>query len=253
MIDFRRLLLLAICYAILNPAGLGATGLEHNFEQGNSLYGEGDYAAAIVEYEKVVAARYESPELFYNLGNAYFREGHLGQAILNYSRAHRLDARDDDIRANLEFARQFTIDRFEVSEEAILLDYVNRFFDSFSLTEITWLTMILYFLTAAVILIRYIYRWYRVSMPLVAILAACFVVSAVFCTVKLDRDVWTRTGVVLAQQIEVKNGPGEDFNGQFTAHAGLVFNIEREESGYYLVNFENRLKGWILKSAAGEI
>jgi uncharacterized protein YgiM (DUF1202 family) len=90
-------------------------------------------------------------------------------------------------------------------------------------------------------------------MPIFLAVLALFILAAVFTVVKIDRDVLTRKGVVLADQAEVKSGPGEDFKTKFTAHAGLTFNIERVEADYYWVNFENRLKGWIYKQAATEI
>jgi len=235
------------------PIAVRASSLDYNFEQGNKLYTDGDYAGAAQEYEKIIAAGYESAEVYYNLGNAYFRDGKLGLAIANYIRADRLSPGDDDIRANLQFARQYTIDKIEVTEETILLDYINRFFDSFALNTITWTAAILYVLTVVIILIRYVYRRFYVPTPAFIAVLVLLAVSIVFAGVKLDRDVLTRQGVVVAQQIEVKNGPGETFNTKFTAHAGLVFNIEREESGYYWANFENRVKGWIPKSVATEI
>jgi tetratricopeptide (TPR) repeat protein len=249
----RRLMPIVFSLLCLFPALLWADGLDRNFELGNEFYIEGDYTKAISEYEKILKTGYHSAELYYNLGNACFRDGQLGLAVANYIRAKRLAPRDEDIRVNLEFARRFAIDKIEVTEETILLDYINRFFDSFSLNEITTLAIILYILTAAVILVRFIYRRIYIYTPVVVILLALFFFSAVFTAVKLERDVLTRTGVVLDRQAEVKNGPGDDFSNQFTAHAGLMFRIEREESGYFLVNFENRLKGWILKEAIAEI
>jgi len=245
---------LVVVLMLMMAAIPGAAGsLDYNFEQGNKHYTAGDYPKAIEEYQKIIAGGYQSAALYYNLGNAYFRQGQLGQAIMNYTRARRLAPRDDDIKANLEFARQFAIDKIEVTQETILLDYVNRFFDSFSLTEITWLAAFLYIVTAVMVLIGYVYRWYRIPTPALILALALFSVAVIFTAVKLDRDVLTRKAVVLAQQAEVKSGPGEDFNSKFTAHAGLTFTIEREESGYYQVDFENRLKGWILKSVAAEI
>ena len=159
----------------------------------------------------------------------------------------------NDLDAVALVTRQFAIDKIEISEETILLDYINRFFDSFTLNGITWIAAILYVAVCAIILLRFIYRKYRIPIPLFVLALTLFIVSTIFTGVKLDRDVFTRKGVVLAQQAEVKNGPGQDFNTKFTAHAGLVFNIEKEEAGYYWVNFENRLKGWIPKSVAAEI
>jgi tetratricopeptide (TPR) repeat protein len=241
-------LLCLICFS-----SVFAGTLDHNFDQGNDYYTNGDYVNAIREYEKIITAEYESAELYYNLGNAYFRQGQLGLAIINYERAARLDPGDDDIRANLEFARQFTIDRIEVTEETIVFDYINRFFDSFTINGITWINTILYIMAATFVLVRFIYRRYQIPTPIFSAVMILFVVATILTAAKFDRDILTRRGVVVVQQTDVKNGPGEDFNTKFTAHAGLMFKIEREEAGYYWVNFENRLKGWILKSVAAEI
>lgn len=238
---------------MLLPALGSAVTLDYNFEAGNRHYTDGEYTRAISEYEKVVEAGYQSPELFYNLGNAYFREGQLGQAILNYLRAKKLSPRDEDIQANLEFAERFTIDRIEITEETIFFEYIDRFLDSFSLTFVSWLAAILYFLMVGLIIVRFVYRWVYLPNLVTVLLVATFLFCSAFAAVKYDRDVLTRRGVILTQQIEIKNGPGTDFNDQFTAHAGLVFMIEREEAGYYLVNFENRLKGWVIKEAVAEI
>jgi len=248
-----RLKIAVVALMLILPGVALAGGLDYTFEQGNQHYINGEYGQAIAEYQKIVAAGYQSPELYYNLGNAYFRQGQLGQAIMNYIRARRLAPRDDDILANLQFAKQYTIDKIEVTQQTILLDYINRFFDSFSLAEITWVAASLYVITALILLVRFIYNRLRVPTSVFWVVLGLFLVAAIFTAVKLDRDILTRKGVVIAQQAEVRSGPGQDFSTKFTAHAGLTFNIEREESGYYWVNFENRLKGWIPKSVAAEI
>jgi len=251
MNKYKNVILLAllVCAAVSVKAGT----MDQFFEAGNKYYADGAYDKAVVEYEKVLASGYHSPELYFNLGNAYFRGGQLGKAIMNYVRAQRLDPRDDDIKANLRFARQFAIDKIEVTEETILLDYINRFFDSFSLKEITWLTFCLYLLTAVALLAGFIYRRLRVPTSLFAVILALLVMTSLCTAVKVNRDYAKRTGVILDQQAEIKNSPATDSKLQFMAHAGLTFTIEREESGYYLVNFANRLKGWIAKTAVAEI
>ena len=242
----------AFILIIVSPL-LAQSELTDNFNRGNSLYADGDYKGAINAYEKAATSGFESPELYFNLGNAYFRDGQLGKCLVNYLRARRLDPRDDDIQTNMEFARQFTVDKLEISEETILLDYVNRFFNSFKLSEIAWLSVILYLILVAIIIIGFLYHWLSIPRPLLVIVIILFVISAAFTGVKYDRDIITRTGVVTAASTEVKNGPGEDFKDQFTAHAGLVFNIEREDSGWYLVKFENRVKGWLPQGVVSEI
>jgi len=56
----------------------------------NDLYSKGDYKAAAEEYEHIIAAKNVAPELYYNLGNAYYKSGEIGHAILNYERSLRL-------------------------------------------------------------------------------------------------------------------------------------------------------------------
>jgi len=251
MILLRRYAVILLVMLIAAAIAYGSN--QSDFEKGNDLYTKGEYAKAAEVYQKILQSGYHSSELYYNLGNACFRQGQLGMAILYYTRAEQLDPRDDDIRANLLFARQFAVDKVEITEETILLDYINRFFSYFSLNEITWLTVLFYILSAAAILVHYIYRRIYIPGAVITVLLGIFAIAAVFTAVKLNRDVLTHTGVVINQQAEVRNGPGDDFKSQFTAHAGLTFKIEREEDGYYLVNLENRVKGWIAKSSVAEI
>ena len=75
------------------------------FNRANELYKNGQFAQSIEVYNQILASGYESGDLYYNLGNAEFRNGSLGNAILNYERALRLSPNDDDIRNSLEFAR----------------------------------------------------------------------------------------------------------------------------------------------------
>ena len=72
---------------------------------GNARYQETDFSGALDAYETVLQAGFESADLHYNLGNAYFKTGSLGFSILSYERALKLDPGDPDIRANLDLAR----------------------------------------------------------------------------------------------------------------------------------------------------
>src|SRR5438552_2062994 len=75
------------------------------FAIANQEYAAGDFKAAIQDYEELVRSGHDSPNLFYNLGNAYFRQKDFGRAILNYERAIALDSRHPEAQANLRIAR----------------------------------------------------------------------------------------------------------------------------------------------------
>src|SRR5439155_23225034 len=91
------------------------------FFHANALYGEERWAEAAAEYERVLAAGWESGNLHFTLGNAWFRAGDVGRAVLDYERARRLLPRDPDVQANLRYARELAGDTREDAIWARLL------------------------------------------------------------------------------------------------------------------------------------
>ena len=98
-------LLLALLLAGFLSRGLQAQDAASSFDRANRLYEQGKYSEAAAVYEKILATGKSCAALYYNLGNAWFKAGRLGRAILSYRRAEWLAPRDPDIRANLRFAR----------------------------------------------------------------------------------------------------------------------------------------------------
>ena len=86
---------------------------EKIWNDANTAYVNADYPAATEGYERLLGEGYESAQLYLNLGNAYFKRGMNGRAILNYRKALRLAPGDEDIRYNLSIAEARTQDRIE--------------------------------------------------------------------------------------------------------------------------------------------
>ena len=83
----------------------------------NRLYEDGQFAQAAQAYQQLADQGFADSALFFNLGNAYFKQGDYGRAILNYRRAEQLAPRDEDIAANLALARAQRVDQFEENGE----------------------------------------------------------------------------------------------------------------------------------------
>ncbi|MBN1269000.1 MAG: hypothetical protein JXB04_05390 [Kiritimatiellae bacterium] len=105
-------LTLALCGSLsADDAVRGETSaaeLQHVFLKAGQAYDEGHLGEAIALYEDLAGRGYVSTELFFNLGNSYFRNGRPGLAALNYRRAWQLAPRDPDVAANLRFAQDST-------------------------------------------------------------------------------------------------------------------------------------------------
>ena len=110
-------------------------------ESASEAYRTEDYKKSIQLYEQVVAQQIsegkESAEIYYNLGNAYFRNGETAKAILNYERALLLNPGDSDIRHNLRFARTRIEDKIDTSDSFFLTNWVNGFKNLFNLLSIS--------------------------------------------------------------------------------------------------------------------
>ncbi len=103
---------------------------------GDSAYSKGNYADAVSIYESVIEKEGYSADIYYNLGNAYFRNNMIGKAILNYERALRIDPTDKDTKANLEFVLTMTKDEVAENYEIFLVTWFKSVVNSLPIT--TW-------------------------------------------------------------------------------------------------------------------
>src|SRR6266404_4838400 len=87
------------------PGPTRAGDVSAAFEQANKFYEQSNFTEAAAAYARVIDGGQVSPALYFNLGNALFKSGQIGRAILSYRQAEQLAPRDPDIRANLRFAR----------------------------------------------------------------------------------------------------------------------------------------------------
>ena len=122
---FTRALLAAATVALLLAVPSPSSGQDEIVARGNQAYQEGDFTAAVEAYEAVLQAGFRSAGLEYNLGNAYFKAGDLGRAILHWERASDLAPGDPDVQANLELARSLTVDAVEPLPGFWLTDFLS--------------------------------------------------------------------------------------------------------------------------------
>lgn len=222
-----------------------AAGLYH---QANQAYQEGNFPEAIELYQQILSTGLTNSAVFYNLGNAYFKDNQLGRAILFYERAKRLLPRDQDVAANLALANQLTVDKIPTEEMPLYLGLFTWPARSLSIAELTRLSFILYLLTAALV-VGII--WVRRSQIRKKILVIGLIVGILFIVsgVSLLGNIYQQRGVsraiVLAPVADARSGPGGDYTKIFSVHEGTKFRIRQEREGWYLISLPNGLAGWV--------
>ena len=105
-IAFARLIFAAWLCSGLISFGAAAVDRQSLFDEANRAYEQGKFSEAVSRYEQLLKEGARSSAIYFNLGNAWFKNGHPGRAIAHYRIAERLSPRDTDIRANLDFARR---------------------------------------------------------------------------------------------------------------------------------------------------
>lgn len=223
----------------------------------NKLYENGEFSAAAKAYEQLVQTGVRDSVLFYNLGNAYFKQGDLGRAILNYRRAARLAPRDADIRANLAVARNKTTDRIQGSSPAALTQLAALSERWLTLNELAWLALGSWALLAGLLiattqLIRPAAR--RILRYGIAVVAVLFTGSAAMLAGRIITEQNQPAAVIVAQTVDVTSGPGEQYITEFTLHSGAEVSLLETRGKWVRLSLPgNDLQGWAPTNAVQAI
>jgi tetratricopeptide (TPR) repeat protein len=249
-------MLLRLLLIVVISANIFASGFEQLFNEGNELYRNGKYNEAIVVYKKMLDSNFESANLFYNLGNCYYRLDKLGYAILFYEKGKKLSPGDDDISHNLLFARNNTIDKIETLPSIFIFEWWESLIAVFSVDGWTYLLLLfLFFLLISIsvfLLTRNpIFNRYSFFSGLISFLLLIFTLAVLL--VRLNTDASQQYGVVIESVVEVKTSPDKSSKNAFIIHEGLKSRIDDKLDNWYKIKLEDGKVGWIEESKIGLI
>ena len=209
------------------------------FDEANRVFAEGRYGEAAKTYETLISEKGYSAPLLFNLGNAYFRDGQIGAAILSYERAQLLAPNDPDIEANLNFARRQA--GLFVQQPSWIHD-AARFF---SMNVWAALGSAALILLCGLIVASQFYPRHRLYVRLftgVAALALC--AAAVGIALQLDT---LDRAVVTSKEAVARISPFDAAKSAFVLSAGEVVEIEKRHGDFLLVENRDRRSGWVSK------
>jgi len=236
-------------YSLFNQAN-------QNFREGNST-GDSEqadkfYEQAILSFERIIdEGGIQNAKLYYNLANAYFLQGRLGKAILNYRRAADL-ANDSDIQKNLNFARSQRKDQVAIKTERRVLH--TLFFWHYDFAQKTkFLLMCILFGIVCVSVTVMI--WLQRSAPLIvtAIMCGLLTISLLGSTVvEAGRDTNKTGGVITVDEVVAYQGDGRNYPTSFKEplHEGTEFDLIEKRSGWLHIKLFDGSEGWITDDSA---
>lgn len=237
---FVAILLLHIPAICQNPEQLAAKAAK--------AYSSMQYTEAIKLYQNIINEGYESYALYYNLGNAYFRNNEITEAVLNYEKALKLSPNNDDIKHNIEVINNRLTDKVETVPELFykrwwkhLLNIVD--IDTLALVNIILLTisLILIALYIAVrnLMIRKFSFWGGITLLLL------FFVGMIAASQRNHYLKNNHEAIVFEPTINIKSSPDENSKDIFVLHEGTKVTLLDVVADWQEIRISNGSIGWI--------
>ena len=247
--SFVWLLLAMICFG-----GTSAKAVTKN--NADTEYQKGNYQQAIRDYEEILKNG-ESAEIYFNLGNAYYRTDNITKAVLNYERARLLSPGDDDINFNLQFARSKTIDKITPQSEMFFVTWYKSLVnftsvDNWAKTGILCIVMalllVLLYLFGPQLMLRKIGFFGGLAFFVIFLLSNLFAFQQ-----KQALD--NRTGaIIISPSVNIKKTPAKNSADQFVLHEGTrVDIIDKGMTDWRCIRVGDGREGWIETKAIEEI
>jgi tetratricopeptide (TPR) repeat protein len=253
----RQLILTLLLAGLLFPStGRGEIDREEVpalFREANGRYEGGDYAGAAAGYLRIVQGGWESAPVYYNLGNACFKQNRLGPAILYYRKARDLAPRDPEIGKNLEYARE--------AQKDDITALPLTFWDRAGRTVAGWLSLRewirisagLYFLTFLWLLAVILFRLPRRISPAVLKTLLPAVLLSVALSLFARSYYRAPRAIILAPEVSIRYGPQKTEAAAFNLHEGTEVRVARERNGWVQIALPDGTSGWLPDAALGMI
>lgn len=244
--ELRSWLRVAACALFWMVAAPARAEADPEFARANRDYSEGRYQEAVEGYQSLVQSGRWSANLFYDLGNAWFRTGNFGQAILNYERALGLDPRHPEAVANLQLARD------EARALELRRNWIDRYLDAGTTTQYS-IAAAAAFWFALFLAIRLFFS-HRRSAGRVALMALSLVVCAAAVSALYAREIGPKgsdLAIVTGKNIEARLATADSASSVLALPPGSEIKILSERGDWIYAALPNDLRGWLpAKSAA---
>lgn len=214
------------------------------------------YKEAIEHYELLLKEGFDSYELHYNLGNAYYRDNQIGRAIYNYELARKLEPNDEDVKINLMKASAKTIDKIDSKENFFITAVKSNVLSSFTTKTWAWLTI--YSLMALCIFFYFFMSaksktFKRTSFMIAILFIFIFLITYFLGYSALNAKSNNKFAIILNREAKIYNEPTFTATSKFVLHEGTKIRLVEGNGEWALIKLDNGNEGWIKKLEIGII
>lgn len=214
----------------------------------NDLYSKGNYKEAIKKYQTILDADNISTDIYYNLGNCYYKTDNVPNAILNYEKALKLKPDNEDALFNLKMANKLTVDKIDRLPELFIGNTWRNLITSKTVDKWAYYTISLIFLSL-LLFVAYL------LMQQVFIKKVSFYSGVLFLCLSLFTFLMaaqhnnivkkSSEAIIFAPTITVQSEPNENAEELFTLHEGTKVTLLEENNSWSKIKLPNGNVGWI--------
>ena len=225
-----------------------AADAEQVFKEAAQAYEQGQYSVAIEKYEAILKASVFSKELYYNLGNSYYRTQQTGKAVLNFERALRLDPFDKELKHNLHLSENRIVENIEPLTDFFLFRWVKTGMGQFSANSWAILTLFFLWLGIAGFILWLIgkKRLWKKRGFIIGLVFTPLSILLFFIAEKSNSDLAAnRYGIILAKEAAFKANADVNAPTNFTLHEGIKVEILGSVLNFTRIQLPNSEEGWV--------
>lgn len=223
---------------------------------GNEAYQAEKYQQAINAYQSILDQNMESVEVYFNLGNSYYKSGDLANAILYFEKAKLLAPNDEDIQFNLELANKFVVDKIDSIPQPFFVKWINKIATLLHADQWGYTSIVLFILALILGAIYFIsgkpsIKKLTFSFGIVVLILSLIAFGFGF---KEKNKIQNRnTAIVFAPTVTVKASPDNSGTALFVVHEGLKVEIIEELGNWIEIKISDGNTGWVKKEIVERI
>lgn len=247
--------IVVIALLLLSTIGFSQTAYQL-FDKGNELYKLGQYQEAIEVYEQIEELEVQSDELYFNLGNSYYKLNMVAPSIYNFEKALKINPTNEDAQINLDFANKLALDAIEVLPKTVFQKFSENVIYKLPFGSWAILAIVFSFLGAILFLLYHFsyssgkkILFFNTSL----LSAVLLTITTVFAYRAYSFEENTTMAIVYEKETEIKNAPTFNSDTIFELHEGTKVQVLDEIDDWKKIKLADGKIGWIVGENIKEI
>jgi len=226
------------------------------FHKATEAYNNGDYQKAIDNYSEILDNGQHSTELYYNLGNSYYKLNQIAPSIYNYEKALLLSPNDAEVKNNLSYAQNMTLDAIETMPETSLMKIYKSITGILSFDQWSY-TAVIFLILFVLLYIAFYYFKYATKKRIAFITSiTCLfisVMSVIFAFVQYNDFKADQPAIVFSSEVKIKSEPNNRSEEIFVLHEGTKVNVLEELNEWKKIKIADGKTGWLASESIKQL